>query len=103
MKVVSCLVESVFTILGTILITDDNAIPILAIAEFLKIEDLQRRINDYLAINISRTTVLQILKIALEIRTGDIIERCILVLARNFSQVCEVPVLPCVNSSLIPP
>jgi hypothetical protein len=69
------------------LITDDNSIPILAIAEFLKIEDLQKRINDYLSINISRTTVLQILRRALEIKTDDIIERCVLVLARNFSQM----------------
>ena len=81
---------------------DDNAVPLLAMANYLIIEDLKNRVIDFLSKNLSRTNVLLILRKALELHTGcsllllllilisiaeEIIEKCVLVLAKNFSQI----------------
>ena len=73
---------------GSIVIDENNAVPILSIAEYLKIEDLHKRVQEYLTSSLTRSTVLQVLKRALEIKTSyNMIGRCILIIARNFSQM----------------
>jgi hypothetical protein len=55
---------------GSILVDENNAVPILSIAEYLKIEDLQKRVQEYLSSSLTRSTVLLVLKRALEIKTS---------------------------------
>lgn len=81
-------------------VTDDNAIPLMSLAEYLQIEDLKSRLMDYLNKNITRTNVLIIIKKALDFKIGTVhtfhfltsnlevvIEKCLFILARNFSHI----------------
>lgn len=73
---------------GNLIINEDNAVPLLSLAELLQVDELVNRINTYLLDGISKSSVFNILKKALTIKTNsDLIGRCILVIARNFSHM----------------
>eukprot|EP00026_Physarum_polycephalum_P005394 Phypoly_transcript_05428.p1 GENE.Phypoly_transcript_05428~~Phypoly_transcript_05428.p1 ORF type:complete len:582 (-),score=64.01 Phypoly_transcript_05428:105-1850(-) len=72
---------------GRIKITDENCVPLLSLANSLEIEDLQRRIANFLSTSINRKNAMFVLNKALEFNTEDVKNKCLLVLARNFSRI----------------
>jgi hypothetical protein len=76
-----------FIYTGRVVITLDNVIPLLAVADHYLVEDLCSLCDTFLESNIQRDTALVIIKNALDFHFGDIIERCITVIAKNFSHI----------------
>jgi hypothetical protein len=56
---------------GTIVLNDENAIPLLKMANYLIIDDLKGRVYDFLSKNISRSNVLSVLRRALNHNAGN--------------------------------
>jgi BTB/POZ domain/BTB And C-terminal Kelch len=76
-----------FMYTGRVDITLDNVIPLLAVADHYLVEYLVSLCNSFLASNIQRDTAVVIIKNALDFPFGDIIEKCITVIAKNFSHI----------------
>lgn len=77
----------VFMYTGRVCITLDNVIPLLAVADHYLVEDLCALCDTFLASNIQRDTALIIIKNALDFHFGDVIEKCITVIAKNFNSI----------------
>lgn len=72
------------------IINVENVIPCLHMADYLQIDDLKRRVNDYLTNNLSKNNVIPILKKALELLIEEVYEKCTLVLAKNFNYLYSI-------------
>ncbi len=72
---------------GKVKLTLENVIPLLALADHYLVEQLCVLCNNFLSANITRDTALTIIKRALEFSFDNIIERCITVIAKNFSKI----------------
>eukprot|EP01112_Ceratiomyxa_fruticulosa_P011781 TRINITY_DN3229_c1_g1_i1.p1 TRINITY_DN3229_c1_g1~~TRINITY_DN3229_c1_g1_i1.p1 ORF type:complete len:503 (-),score=104.54 TRINITY_DN3229_c1_g1_i1:213-1721(-) len=70
---------------GDVAISEKNAIPLLSLANYLAIEDLKQRVAEYITTQITRKNAFFILHKALEFETEDVINQCIVVIARNFN------------------
>jgi hypothetical protein len=72
---------------GTIVINDVTSVPLLSLANYLKIDDLKKRVASHLTSRITRKNALFVLQKALEFNTEEVISKCILVIARNYSHL----------------
>lgn len=55
---------------GSIVISDENSVPLLSLANYLRMEDLKTRVANYLSSRITRKNALFVLQKALEFNTG---------------------------------
>ncbi|KYQ93288.1 BTB/POZ domain-containing protein [Tieghemostelium lacteum] len=81
---------------GKIMVSPENVIPLLAMADHYLINDLQSLCTKYLDNNLHRENVLIILKFSIEFHFEQYIEKSITILAKNFPFVCQT--LGCGNS-----
>ncbi|PRP84610.1 hypothetical protein PROFUN_09283 [Planoprotostelium fungivorum] len=72
---------------GTITLRESNAIAVLKMAAFLGIEELKGQVSGFLLKNIVRDNVLENFQRALNYHAEEVIEKCILVVAKNFSSL----------------
>jgi hypothetical protein len=59
-----------YTLVGRVKITDENCVPLLSLANALEIEDLKKRIANFLSTSINRKNAMFVLHKALEFNTG---------------------------------
>lgn len=76
-----------FIYTGRVVITLENVIPLYSVADHYLVEDLCSLCDTFLEANIQRDTALTIIKNALDFHFIDVIERCITVIAKNFSHI----------------
>lgn len=75
-----------FIYTGRVVITLDNVIPLLAMADHYLVEDLCALCDTFLE-SIQRDTAIGILKSALDFHFMEIIDKCLTVIAKNFSNI----------------
>ncbi|EGC35433.1 hypothetical protein DICPUDRAFT_16127, partial [Dictyostelium purpureum] len=87
---------------GIIYLSPENVIPLLAMSDHYLIRDLQNLCTQFLDQNLHRENVLTILKYSIEFHFETITERCITIIAKNFTFVCEQLInknKPCNNNN----
>jgi len=73
---------------GKILISPENVIPLLSMADLYLIKDLNSICTKYLELNLHRENVLTVLRSSIEFHFDDITQKCITILCKNFLFVC---------------
>eukprot|EP01112_Ceratiomyxa_fruticulosa_P017491 TRINITY_DN545_c0_g1_i1.p1 TRINITY_DN545_c0_g1~~TRINITY_DN545_c0_g1_i1.p1 ORF type:complete len:536 (-),score=85.54 TRINITY_DN545_c0_g1_i1:62-1669(-) len=74
---------------GRIVITLENVIPLLAMADHYLIKDLRDLCSQFLTHNITRDNALAILRSAMGFHFENIIDKCITVIAKNFPHISD--------------
>ena len=73
---------------GRITIDENNAIPLLALADHYLIHKLRTQASDFICRSITRHNALVVLETALQFNVAEIVEKCIAIIAKNF---CHFP------------
>eukprot|EP00007_Cunea_sp_BSH-02190019_P009022 CAMPEP_0174241140 /NCGR_PEP_ID=MMETSP0417-20130205/21972_1 /TAXON_ID=242541 /ORGANISM="Mayorella sp, Strain BSH-02190019" /LENGTH=828 /DNA_ID=CAMNT_0015320341 /DNA_START=117 /DNA_END=2600 /DNA_ORIENTATION=- len=70
-----------------IVVSSNNSLPLLAMANCLVMDDLKRKTSEYIAANISRVNALDMLQRAFNYKSNEIINTCTSVIAKNFCYI----------------
>jgi hypothetical protein len=70
---------------GDLVLTEENVLPILCLADHYLVKELKKLCSDFISQTITRENAVNILKKAIEFHSDETIRRCLLVIARNFS------------------
>lgn len=72
---------------GHIDFTHENAIPLLAMANYYQIKELKKAANDYLLSSITRENALMMLQKAVHFDAEEVANKCINVICKNFNVI----------------
>jgi len=74
---------------GTVEFSLDNAVQLLALADFYQINELKKSANEFIVSNIIKENALIMLQQAVQFNSEEVISKCLQVFAKNFSPLIE--------------
>jgi hypothetical protein len=75
---------------GRVEFNAENAIPLLAMANFYQIKELKNAASDYLLSSITRENALTMLQKAIHFDAEEVANKCITVICKNFNQIASM-------------
>lgn len=75
---------------GNVEFTSENAIPLLAMADFYQIKELRHAASDHLLSTITRENALMMLQKAIHFNAEEVASKCITVICKNFNQIASL-------------